>query len=443
MNKPQNAEPIDTAALASAIEAAVADPSTIDALSSPEPQAPAVDGDIAAPPSNVTLDDGSQVSVGGEGGVAPPAPPAESAQQPASQQLDDPALTPPSQADILANQPRVDAATGESMGAPQFQPEPPAEQPPTPEQPTQPTEPEPPAEQPPAEPDISRILELTLGRKPTADDVIQQVDLFTRITSLPESHQQWIGAVLSGQVDPQEYVNEIARLRAASNQPQARDPQFFDDDDEPDPRLAAEYQRLQEQQQQLEQEQARIQSWREQQIRSGAQDAWKEFRDSHPDWSEEEVAALQVHVNNSPLFGPLYNQSGDAKAAVAQTITNTAIQYPYFRDKLLSADSSPSSPQRQNAAAALASNGQGTGGGGRPVAGPTPPPGVAAQQLQQVNPGAAVQQQQPIQQQPVQSPVVSPFTATQPAPELDLTDKSQVTLAMARQIAELTGGGGN
>lgn len=467
---------IDTAAMAAMIEASQAgtpipgsQPASNNGLPDNPMLAPPPDANAGDP--NGTIDTSaaapsapaqSPAPSAGEGGSVAPFPPQQNPTAPSAPA--DPALTPPELApwDPTLTQPgqRLIGSPDPAATTPEVTPNPPVSS--SPETPTSATAGDP-GEQQTGEDqfDPTLLYRLALGHDPSPEEVVQTIGIASRLSALDDDRQAFVNAVLNGQVDPNQLVAQMEELRRQVAAPPAPTlapvvPQPGDPDYDPyapqpqptapDPVMEAERQRLAQERAAIEAERARIAQHQQRLAQAGAQEAWSEFRNQHADWSREEIEALAIHANSSPLFGAIYESTGDAKKAMAQTINSVALEHEHFRNRLLASMQDPP-PGRAQAAAALAGNGQSGAGAGAAGRGPTPPPRPpgADPALTQVGvptgyappPAATVD---PTQQQPVQA-VASPLTPTAPNPTagLDLTNRNVQSMAMAQEIARMLG----
>ena len=299
--------------------------------------------------------------------------------------------------------------------------------------------------------DYSRLYQLALGHEPTADEVVQTLDIATRLAALPEQHRAWAEGIMSGRINPAQIEQQLRQAAQLQQQPPApppapqpaqRVPQPGDYDYDPfapqqpaqqqpaqpavDPRLEWERQQFAQERALFEQQQAQFRQQRAQQIRAGVDAAWEDFRASNSSLTVEEIAALQLKANQSQLFGPLMESTGNPTLAMRQVIDNVILNDAQFRDRILggaaSIPATPAEQARQNANNALASTS--TSG----AVGPTPPP----------QPGTSpLPAQQPVQ------PGMSPLNPVQPQQQFtsDMT-RGDLTLALAAQIQAMQGSGG-
>lgn len=411
--------------------------------SSPLPFDPAPDEQPAVESPEVVQGSGT-----GEGavGVAPQEPPPP-------QSPFDPALSQPGV--------RVDPSTSR----PFFEQPDPTPTPPAPEPHSTPLEPQ--STQPPALPDpatdgatntdtghadIGLIYQLALGHDPTPDEVVQTISLASRVASLDEQRQQWVNAIMTGQIDPAQIEAQLARANTPA--PAPTDP-YADPYDTPvsDPALEAERAALAAEREQLRAQAAEYQRQQLAQIRTQAEAAWQEFASQHSDWAPEELTALRVRVDASNVFGAELQSGKDPRSAFLNTINYEALTHDHFRSKMLAAaaldpNQTAAEASRTNAAAALAGNGQGSGGAGgargatpppRPEPGATLPPPNPALTTTLVPAGYSGAAYDPTTQQPV-LPAASPLTAPRDDAAPDLTNRNTQALLMAQEIARLTGG---
>lgn len=391
----------------------------------------------------------------GEGavGVAPQEPPPPQSPDPALPF--DPALSQPGV--------RVDPSTSRPFfEQPDSTPAPPA-----PEPHSTPLEPQ--STQPPALPDpatdgatntdtghadIGLIYQLALGHDPTPDEVVQTISLASRVASLDEQRQQWVNAIMTGQIDPAQIEAQLVRANTPAPAPAPTDP-YADPYDTPvsDPALEAERAALAAEREQLRAQAAEYQRQQLAQIRTQAEAAWQEFASQHSDWAPEELTALRVRVDASNVFGAELQSGKDPRSAFLNTINYEALTHDHFRSKMLAAaaldpNQTAAEASRTNAAAALAGNGQGSGGAGgargatpppRPEPGATLPPPNPALTTTLVPAGYSGAAYDPTTQQPV-LPAASPLTAPRDDAAPDLTNRNTQALLMAQEIARLTGG---
>lgn len=418
--------------------------------SSPLPFDPAPDEQPATATQSPEVVQGSGTGEGAVG-VAPQEPPPP--QSPFDPALPfDPSLSQPGV--------RVDPSTSRPFfEQPDPTPTPPALEP-------QPTEP-PAATEPPALPDpatdgatntdtghadIGLIYQLALGHDPTPDEVVQTISLASRVASLDEQRQQWVNAIMTGQIDPAQIEAQLARANTPA--PVPTDP-YADPYDTPasDPALEAERAALAAEREQLRAQAAEYQRQQLAQIRTQAEAAWQEFASQHSDWAPEELTALRVRVDASNVFGAELQSGKDPRSAFLNTINYEALTHDHFRSKMLAAaaldpNQTAAEASRTNAAAALAGNGQGSGGAGgargatpppRPEPGATLPPPNPALTTTLVPAGYSGAAYDPTTQQPV-LPAASPLTAPRDDAAPDLTNRNTQALLMAQEIARLTGG---
>lgn len=413
--------------------------------SSPLPFDPAPDEQPATATQSPEVVQGSGTGEGAVG-VAPQEPPPP-------QSPFDPALSQPGV--------RVDPSTSRPFfEQPDPTPTPPEPQPTTAIAPTQP-----PALPDPAtdgatntdtgHADIGLIYQLALGHDPTPDEVVQTISLASRVASLDEQRQQWVNAIMTGQIDPAQIEAQLTRANTPAPTPAPTDP-YADPYDTPvsDPALEAERAALAAEREQLRAQAAEYQRQQLAQIRTQAEAAWQEFASQHSDWAPEELTALRVRVDASNVFGAELQSGKDPRSAFLNTINYEALTHDHFRSKMLAAaaldpNQTAAEASRTNAAAALAGNGQGSGGAGgargatpppRPEPGATLPPPNPALTTTLVPAGYSGAAYDPTTQQPV-LPAASPLTAPRDDAAPDLTNRNTQALLMAQEIARLTGGG--
>lgn len=413
--------------------------------SSPLPFDPAPDEQPATATQSPEVVQGSGTGEGAVG-VAPQEPPPP-------QSPFDPALSQPGV--------RVDPSTSRPFfEQPDPTPTPPEPQPTTAIAPT-----EPPALPDPAtdgatntdtgHADIGLIYQLALGHDPTPDEVVQTISLASRVASLDEQRQQWVNAIMTGQIDPAQIEAQLTRANTPAPTPAPTDP-YADPYDTPvsDPALEAERAALAAEREQLRAQAAEYQRQQLAQIRTQAEAAWQEFASQHSDWAPEELTALRVRVDASNVFGAELQSGKDPRSAFLNTINYEALTHDHFRSKMLAAaaldpNQTAAEASRTNAAAALAGNGQGSGGAGgargatpppRPEPGATLPPPNPALTTTLVPAGYSGAAYDPTTQQPV-LPAASPLTAPRDDAAPDLTNRNTQALLMAQEIARLTGGG--
>lgn len=302
--------------------------------------------------------------------------------------------------------------------------------------------------------DIGLIYQLALGHDPTPDEVVQTISLASRVASLDEQRQQWVNAIMTGQIDPAQIEAQLVRANTPAPAPAPTDP-YADPYDTPtsDPALEAERAALAAEREQLRAQAAEYQRQQLAQIRTQAEAAWQEFASQHSDWAPEELTALRVRVDASNVFGAELQSGKDPRSAFLNTINYEALTHDHFRSKMLAAaaldpNQTAAEASRTNAAAALAGNGQGSGGAGgargatpppRPEPGATLPPPNPALTTTLVPAGYSGAAYDPTTQQPV-LPAASPLTAPRDDAAPDLTNRNTQALLMAQEIARLTGG---
>lgn len=413
--------------------------------SSPLPFDPAPDEQPATATESPEVVQGSGTGEGAVG-VAPQEPPPP-------QSPFDPALSQPGV--------RVDPSTSR----PFFEQPDPTPTPPEPQSTTAIAPTEPPALPDPAtdgatntdtgHADIGLIYQLALGHDPTPDEVVQTISLASRVASLDEQRQQWVNAIMTGQIDPAQIEAQLVRANTPAPAPAPTDP-YADPYDTPtsDPALEAERAALAAEREQLRAQAAEYQRQQLAQIRTQAEAAWQEFASQHSDWAPEELTALRVRVDASNVFGAELQSGKDPRSAFLNTINYEALTHDHFRSKMLAAaaldpNQTAAEASRTNAAAALAGNGQGSGGAGgargatpppRPEPGATLPPPNPALTTTLVPAGYSGAAYDPTTQQPV-LPAASPLTAPRDDAAPDLTNRNTQALLMAQEIARLTGGG--
>lgn len=417
--------------------------------SSPLPFDPAPDEQPATATESPEVVQGSGAGEGAVG-VAPQEPPPP-------QSPFDPALSQPGV--------RVDPSTSRPFfEQPDPTPTPPEPQPTTAIAPT-----EPPALPDPAtdgatntdtgHADIGLIYQLALGHDPTPDEVVQTISLASRVASLDEQRQQWVNAIMTGQIDPAQIEAQLTRANTPAPVPATPADPYADPYDTPvsDPALEAERAALAAEREQLRAQAAEYQRQQLAQIRTQAEAAWQEFASQHSDWAPEELTALRVRVDASNVFGAELQSGKDPRSAFLNTINYEALTHDHFRSKMLAAaaldpNQTAAEASRTNAAAALAGNGQGSGGAGgargavgatpppRPEPGATLPPPNPALTTTLVPAGYSGAAYDPTTQQPV-LPAASPLTAPRDDAAPDLTNRNTQALLMAQEIARLTGGG--
>ena len=457
---------LDMAALTNAIDAAAngaappTDPNAGSYDMAPDPNLPAIDlPDIAT-----VVAQESASSAGDAGPSAPPAtPPAPPAPSPADPALGgfDPTVQPSPTApagDMPWNTPDATftqpAAVEPGVSVPPVAPA--ADAPPaaTTGGAPSPTPAATPTEQ--QQLDLARLYQVALGREPTADEVIQTISLSTRLGALPESTRGWVDAMISGRLTPEQIEAEIERARAMAQAPApapvpAPAQQYArpgEDDYDPfnpvpappatDPRLEWERQQFAAQRAEFERQQAEFMNRERAQARAGAEAAFSDLPSRYPTLTLEEIAVVKEQAIHENLFGALYNQSKDARAAMNQTLDHVMLNNPLLRGHVLGQTTTQPTPDevaRANAASALSGGGGGAAGPMGPTAPPRPTNPAALQQVaipQDVRGPATPPVQPPVQ--PGMSPLAPP--APTPAPS---TDRNSQTLAMAQMIANITG----
>ncbi len=306
--------------------------------------------------------------------------------------------------------------------------------------------------------DIGLIYQLALGHDPTPDEVVQTISLASRVASLDEQRQQWVNAIMTGQIDPAQIEAQLTRANTPAPVPATPADPYADPYDTPvsDPALEAERAALAAEREQLRAQAAEYQRQQLAQIRTQAEAAWQEFASQHSDWAPEELTALRVRVDASNVFGAELQSGKDPRSAFLNTINYEALTHDHFRSKMLAAaaldpNQTAAEASRTNAAAALAGNGQGSGGAGgargavgatpppRPEPGATLPPPNPALTTTLVPAGYSGAAYDPTTQQPV-LPAASPLTAPRDDAAPDLTNRNTQALLMAQEIARLTGG---
>lgn len=454
---------IDKAAMAALIQQNLANPGSLDAATNttsgsiPVPEGMALPDFDTIAAAEVASAPPAPAPVAGEGasGVAG-SPSPQPAQQPAAPNPFDPALNEPGMRVLPDGTPFGDVAREEQPAPAPFDSSSPA----TPGSPA-PADPAVDPTNPTGDPDldIGRLYELALGHQPRPDEVVETIALASRVAGLDEQRQAWVNGIMSGQIDPAEVERQFAELQQRATAAPAPIPQQpavdeYGDPIQPtvDPALAAQRAQIEQERAALEAQRAQIQQQQMKAIQTGVESAWSNFTAEHADWAPEELAALRMRVDASPVFGAELQAKGDAAAAMSATINYAALTHDHFRSKLLgdaatAPDPTGSELARANTAAALAGNGQGSGGGGgaRGVVGPTPPPGAQRAALNQVSVPAGYSNPAPVYDPTTQQPVLptaSPLT--NPAPEgqraPDLTNRNTQALVMAEEIQRMISG---